>query len=124
MTNMLISILLSIGISALATLVTYFTVLTLANIVERIAKHVKNKVIIKKGQKLLAEAMGVVKTDKEAHTLDQLRDLIGKEGVVEAEIKPDNTIDPKSVRILQSDQMDDQLSDLFEQNDGELVVKA
>ena len=122
----MLEVLLLIGVVALAALVVTFVFLTLRNVIERVKKKIIEKrvkrVIVEHVKKVEEEANRNKKKITNLDDLENLEKLFGKQGLVEAEIKADDTVDVDSVRILQTDKIDDALKRALEQEDGCMII--
>ena len=122
----MLEVLLLIGVVALAALVATFAFLTLRNVIERVKKKIIEKrvkrVIVEHVRKVEEEANRNKKKITNLDDLDNLEKLFGKQGLVEAAINADDTVDVDSVRILQTDKIDDALKRALEQEDGCMII--
>lgn len=116
--------LMGLGLAALAAIVVKFVFLSLKNVIERIKAKRRGRVVLSDTKKLLAEAIQDLSDKKSTTSLSELEKLVGKEGVVECEIDEKNKVDIDSLRILQTDNREEKLTNILDGNDGLLIIDA
>lgn len=117
--------LLGIAVSVLATMVINVIRMTVAKAIERIKVHRGKKVALQRAKQTLADLLEMKAEGKLKETttsIEELEALLGEEGCVEFTVNDAGKVNADDIQILQAESMEDKLSQLFDKNNGMLVM--
>jgi hypothetical protein len=121
------------GVVALAALVVYVGYLTAKALKDRlkgiINKNPGSSVVIaspkqvKEGIKKTKEGLSAgLKESTKGITPEDIDELFGPKGLLQAEMKPNGDINPDSIKILKATDMDDELTNILEKRNGLILT--
>lgn len=126
MVSVILTIMAGIGFAALAAAAIAFVCLTLKNVIERIKTKIgkDNRDIVNVDSKKLGNAIQAMADEANSMSISELEELTGKKGLIEVELDEDDKVIPESIQILKTDERDNELEELLNNNNGILKITA
>ena len=127
MITLILTVLLYMGAGALAGILIYFAVITLQKILGRIKEFLVRKFggtyFTCRIEKLVNAAREKAQKEGNVTKLDDLlKELDGKKGLIEAKTDANGKIAKGDLKILTTDEIDEDLEEVLDKRNGELIV--